>query len=216
MRKIYITFLTLTLLLLSGCTVYVDQDIDINADHSGSIVYTTYLEEDMYDSMMEQFGDAESDFEEREGFTVTEYNQDGMKGLTIETDFSNLDELKTLLFEDDIILTYTENSDGSMDVEITYPSTVGDDGEQIGTVNYDVLIKVPKVVKHNAEDKTRNTLNWTFDSDEENVLTFTYKEQPIIEKVLIVLGYTALGAGVLVGGYFGYNKFKQIAIKQGE
>jgi len=216
MRKIYTALLVTAIIFLSGCTVYIDQDIDIKSDHSGSIVYSTYLEEDMYDTLIEQFGDAETAFEEREGFTVSEYNKDGMKGLTLETDFSSLEELKTLLFEDDIILIYTENSDGSMDVEITYPSTVDEDGEQVGTVNYEVVIKVPKVVKHNADDETRNKLQWTFDSDEDHILTFTYTEQSTLEKVLVILAYTALALGVGIGGFFAYKKIKVVALKQGE
>ncbi len=208
MRKIQILVLTMLLVMLSGCTVYIDQEIEIENNNSGEIIYTVALDDEMFDTVEGFLSESMDELEEEnEGLQVEEYDEDGKKGFTLTYEFEDLDDLAQLLADDDIVLTYTENDDETVSVEIVYPEGEESTEGMESTVEYTITIKVPNEKSNNADEVKRNTLTWEFDDSEETTLEFTYGQRSPVGLILLIAGILLVSAGL---GYGGYKVYKSL------
>lgn len=207
MKFLRFTVVLIGITLLTSCTYEQGIDISIEEDNTGIITRKILFDESTWDLVGTEFENSLDEYEEEENVDIELIEENGKQGARIIVEFANLEELKETFTEDDIPFVYTIDSNDEVSVEIEFPTTVEEDSEgpEVNII-YDILITVPKIVESNAEDIEDNTMHWDFDSDETNIVTFTYSKVPMITKVLKVLLYVVFG-GLIIGClYFVYSR----------
>ena len=209
--------LTSCVLLLAACEVRSYLDIDMSELSDGTVSVQLGFDQQFRDAMEEfgggtdLLGELESDAP-GEGWEVERFEDGEIEGVTLNKQFSSLEELQTIVEEGRVsgpqeglvgAVTFTDSGD-TIRFEADVPEGgdfEGFDPEQVeGLLTYDARIRVTfpgEVIDHNGELEDK-TVTWSFDDPAamSGAELFAEANKATSSGVVIIIGLV-LGLGVV-------------------
>jgi hypothetical protein len=217
-------------LITTACEIRTWVDIDLSSGNGGTVSIQFGFDEELRE-VIEGFGGGDplggiEEQVEEEGWTVAEFNEGEVSGITATRQFSSLEQMQETLESagpEEVGAMLQSISITEIDDSISFEATVGsplddDLGGELGgglnpgavdllTVDGRVTVTFPgQVTSHNGTLQG-NTVTWTFDEDTEGLIEMNAvgRKGGGIDPVVIV----AIGLTIVVGVVAWYSKARR-------